>query len=64
MLSGPPRGSFPHLLLLHLGGVGNGDLNLHTGLDVDGGDLLDDLGGRVKVNDLEKNCSLAWKNRA
>jgi hypothetical protein len=25
--------------------------HLHTGLDVDGGDLLDDLGGRVQVDD-------------
>lgn len=30
--------------------VGNGDLNLYTGLDGDARDLLDDLGGRVKVN--------------
>ena len=31
--------------------VGNGDLDLHTGLDADGGDLLDDLGGRVEIDD-------------
>jgi len=31
--------------------VGNGDLNLYAGLDVDRGDLLDDLGGRVQVDD-------------
>lgn len=29
---------------------GNSDLNLHTWLDVDGGDLLDNLGGRVQVD--------------
>jgi len=31
--------------------VGDGDLNLHTGLDGDGGDLLDDLGWRVEIDD-------------
>merc|ERR1712141_769551 len=31
--------------------VGDGDLNLHTWFDGDGGDLLDDLGGRVQVDD-------------
>ena len=30
--------------------VGNGDLNLYTGFDGDGGDLLHDLGRGVKVN--------------
>merc|ERR1739844_275139 len=40
--------------LLHgtdLCGVGDGNLNLHARLDVDGGDLLDDLRGRVEVDD-------------
>jgi hypothetical protein len=32
-------------------GVSDGDLDLHAGLDGDGGDLLHDLGGRVQVND-------------
>merc|ERR1719350_1768341 len=36
---------------MDLCGVGNCHLNLHTRLDVDGGDLLDDLGGRVQVDD-------------
>merc|ERR1711863_77969 len=31
--------------------VGDGDLDLHTWFDGDGGDLLDDLGGRVQVDD-------------
>jgi len=31
--------------------VGDGDLNLYAGLDVDGGNLLDDLRGRVQVDD-------------
>ena len=31
--------------------VGDGDLDLHAGLDADGGDLLDDLGGGVQVDD-------------
>merc|ERR1719381_452683 len=31
--------------------VSNGHLNLHARLDVDGGNLLDDLGGGVQVND-------------
>ena len=30
--------------------VGDGDLNLYTGLDVDGSDLLHDLRGRVQVD--------------
>jgi hypothetical protein len=30
--------------------VGNGNLNLNTRLDIDGGDLLHDLGGGVQVN--------------
>ena len=30
--------------------VSDGDLDLHTRFDGDGGDLLDDLGGRVKVD--------------
>jgi hypothetical protein len=30
--------------------VGDGYLDLYAGLDRDGGDLLDDLGGRVQVN--------------
>merc|ERR1719167_1232960 len=30
--------------------VSNGNLNLDSGLDVDGGDLLDDLRGRVQVD--------------
>lgn len=30
--------------------VGDGDLNLYTGLDVDGSDLLHDLRGRVEVD--------------
>ena len=33
-----------------LGSVGDRDLNLYTGLDVDRGDLFDDLRGRVEVN--------------
>lgn len=32
-------------------GIGNGDLDLYTGLDVDGRDLLDDLGRRVQIDD-------------
>ena len=35
---------------LHLS-VGDGDLDLHAGLDADGGDLLDDLGRGVQVDD-------------
>jgi len=31
--------------------VSDGDLDLHTGFDGDGGDLLDDLGGGVQVDD-------------
>ena len=31
--------------------IGDGDLNLHTGLNADGGDLLDDLGGGVQIDD-------------
>ena len=31
--------------------IGNGDLNLHTGFDGDGGDLLDDLRWRMQIND-------------
>jgi hypothetical protein len=31
--------------------VGDGDFDLYTWLDIDGGDLLHDLGGRVQVND-------------
>lgn len=31
--------------------VGDGDLDLHSGLDGDGGDLLDDLGGGVQVDE-------------
>lgn len=31
--------------------VGDGDLDLYTGLDVDRGDLLDDLGRRVQIDD-------------
>ena len=31
--------------------VGDGDLDLYSGLDGDGGDLLDDLGGGVQVDD-------------
>merc|ERR550519_813835 len=31
--------------------VSNGHLNLDSGLDVDGGDLLDDLAGGVEVDD-------------
>merc|ERR1711914_55156 len=30
--------------------VSDGDLNLHTGFDGDGSDLLDDLGGGVEVD--------------
>jgi len=30
--------------------IGNGHLDLHAGLDVDGGDLLHDLGGRVQLD--------------
>jgi len=33
-----------------LGSIGDGHFNLYTGLDVDGGDLLDDLGGAVEVD--------------
>merc|ERR1712207_5605 len=38
------------LSLKPLSGVGDGDLNLYAGLNVDGGDLLHDLGGAVEVN--------------
>merc|ERR1719391_1278454 len=31
--------------------ISNGHLNLHARLDVDGGNLLDDLGGGVQVDD-------------
>ena len=31
-------------------GVSNGDLNLHTGFDADGGDLFDDLGWAVQID--------------
>jgi len=31
--------------------VGDGDLNLETGFDGDGGDLLDDLVRRVEIDD-------------
>merc|ERR1711992_474863 len=37
-------------LLEPLSGVGDGDLNLYAGLNVDGGDLLHNLGGAVEVN--------------
>lgn len=30
---------------------GNGDLNIHTGLNVDRGDLLDNLGGGVEIDE-------------
>merc|ERR1711978_853898 len=33
-----------------LGSIGDGHFNLYAGLNVDGGDLLDDLGGTVEVN--------------
>merc|ERR1711872_532218 len=35
----------------HFLSVGNGDLDLHAWLNGDGGDLLDDLGGGVQVDD-------------
>jgi len=35
---------------LNLSGIGDGNLNLDTGFNVDGGDLLDDLGGAVEVD--------------
>jgi len=35
---------------VNLSGIGDGNLNLDTGFNVDGGDLLDDLGGAVEVN--------------
>lgn len=40
------------LLFIHLHRlcVCDGDLHLHTRLDADGGDLLDDLRGAVQVN--------------
>jgi len=33
-----------------LGSIGDGHFNLYAGLNVDGGDLLDDLGGTVEVD--------------
>merc|ERR1719352_846278 len=36
---------------MDLCGVSDGHLNLYAGLDVDGGDLLDDLRGGMQVND-------------
>lgn len=32
-------------------GVGDGDFDLHSGFDADGGDLLDDLRGRHQVDE-------------
>merc|ERR1719430_1738921 len=43
---------------MDLCGVGDCHLNLHARLDVDGGDLLDDLRGRVQVNDTLVNPHL------
>merc|ERR1719244_2297679 len=41
----------PASVLAYLGSISNGHLNLHTRFDVDRGDLLDDLRGRMKIND-------------
>merc|ERR1719370_2433938 len=43
--------SFSPICCMDLCGVGDCHLNLHAGLNVDGSDLLDDLGGRVQVDD-------------
>merc|ERR1719370_2123874 len=42
--------SFSPICCMDLCGVGDCHLNLHAGLDVDGSDLLDDLGRRVQVD--------------
>merc|ERR1740123_451971 len=42
---------FSPICCMDLCGVGDGHLNLYARLDVDGGDLLDDLGGGVQVDD-------------
>merc|ERR1719266_90888 len=34
-----------------LGSIGDGHFNLYAGFDIDGGDLLHDLGGAVEVDD-------------
>lgn len=36
---------------MHLVGGEDSDLDLYSGLERDGGDLLDDLGGRVEVDE-------------
>ena len=55
-----PRGNFQGFIsstfekkILHKRflSIGDGNLDLHTGLDGDGSDLLDDLGGGVKIDD-------------
>lgn len=38
--------------------VGNGDLNLHSGLDVDGGDLTHDFWWRMQIDDSLVNSHL------
>lgn len=38
--------------------VSDGDLHLHAGLDADGGDLLDDLGRAVQVDQALVNAHL------
>ena len=41
--------------------VGNGDLNLYTGFDGDGGDLLHDLWRGVEVDHALVDAHLEWK---
>merc|ERR1712029_111947 len=43
--------SFSPICSMDLCSVSNGHLNLHARLDVDGGNLLDDLRGGVQVDD-------------
>merc|ERR1719266_1736039 len=38
-------------LLRSLGSIGDGHFNLYAGFDIDGGDLLHNLGGTVEVDD-------------
>lgn len=57
---GRPKSTCKHIPAHYQGLVVDGDLYLHTGLDYDGRDVLDSIGGGVKINDALVDAHL-WK---